>query len=97
MGWYLPQLCRYLTCWTELSSRGAALFLLSFTESSTHLKQKFKLEFLEHASVCWFIIFKSLSPSTRDWIESMDRNTGQAACQKKTIYRKAACQKKKDL
>lgn len=35
---YLPQLCRDLTCWTELSSSCAALFLLSFTESSTHLK-----------------------------------------------------------
>lgn len=38
MGLYLPQLCRDLTCWTELSSCCAALFLLSFIESSTHLK-----------------------------------------------------------
>lgn len=69
-------LCRDLTCWTELSSRCAALFLLSFTESSAHLKQRFKLLFLEHTPVCWFIGFKSPSHSTGDWRESMDRNAG---------------------
>lgn len=80
MGWYVLQLCRYLTCWTELSSPWAAVFSLSFTHSSMHLREiELQLEFLVqliNKLVCLFVFFRSSSHSKRHWIESMEKHTG---------------------
>lgn len=80
MGWYVLQLCRYLTCWAELSSPWAAAFSLSFTDSSMHLREiELQLEFLVQLTnklVCLFVFFRSSSHSKRHWIESMEKNTG---------------------
>lgn len=81
MGWYLLQLCRYLTCWTELSSPWAAVFSLSFTDSSMHLKQtELQLEFLVQLTkklVCLLVFFKSSSHrkdiGQKAWIGTLGR------------------------